>query len=460
MDNHRPALAIAAAALVLGIAADALLRYIPWGINVTVWVTLLVVGAAIARREAKSAPLQKLAVVACLLLAGCIAWRDSPLLLILDVALLVVFLPILALNARGVSVAAAGLVEIAFAALTTAVQSVAGLPQLLFRDLSWNRVPRPSVRGAGVAVRGTFIAAPALVVFGSLLTSADPKFGHLLRDLIAFDVRELFAHIVITAIVAAVCAGFLRSVVLSGPMPSIASEERTLYLPSAETNFALGLVNLLFAAFVAVQFRYFFGVASSSVADYARRGFFELVWVVALVLPMLLVAEWLVREKKLFRVMAGIQVALVFVIAASAYRRMQLYRDEFGLTRLRIFTTVFMIWLAVLLLWFVLTVLTGRRKRFAAGVLATAVAAVIVLHAINPDAMIVETNLARARAGQRPLDTDYAMQLSDDATPVILANANAFSNEWMQEYLKEPRSIGWRTWNYSRARASPGRARG
>ena len=76
----------------------------------------------------------------------------------------------------------------------------------------------------------------------------------------------------------------------------------------------------------------------------------------------------------LFRGLAALQVALVFIIAASAFHRMKLYRDEYGLTQLRFYTTAFMIWLAVLLFWFVCTVLTGRRQRFAIGALATGVA--------------------------------------------------------------------------------------
>jgi hypothetical protein len=457
MRRHRVAVTIASAALLLGIAADVLLRWIPWGLNALLWTALFVGSAALARRRASAEEetaksLQHFAATASILLAACIAWRDSPWLVALDVALLLVFLPMMALSVRGVRVAAAGLVEIGGALVTTLAQSVAGFPQLLLRDLSWSRVPRGSFRGLGIAVRGTLIAVPALLLFGTLLVSADPRFGQFLADLFSLDLRELMAHLLVTAVVAAICAGFLRSLALSGEMPRVDRPE-IFSMPTAETSVALVLIDLLFAAFVAVQFPYFFRGAELTASEYARRGFFELVWVVALVLPMLLVVDWLLREKRLFRILAGIQVALVFVIAASAWRRMELYRDEFGLTRLRLFTTAFMIWVAVLLLWFVLTVLTGRRHRFAIGVLSTGVATVIALHAINPDALIVENNLQRARSGRRALDAEYVMQLSDDAAPVIAANRNAFAPPLLQRYATRPRSSGWRSWNLSRTRA-------
>jgi hypothetical protein len=457
MDRSRAALAVLLTALFLGSGWDLLLRWIPWGVNAPIWTFLFVAGVVWCAVRLGRASLPLLVVASALVGAAGIAWRDSPVLVGLDVALLVLLLPMLALHARGIRLTSTGLSHIAIALLTTVVQSVAGLFQLLLTDLEWHRLPRPvSFRGAGVFFRGVLIAIPALVLFGSLLISADPAFRRLILDLAVFDVQEVILHIVVTFVVAAVCAGFLRSLLFSGPAVSL-SRPAFLSLPAAETQIALGLINLLFAAFVAVQFRYFFGgtatmgVASLSYSDYARRGFFELVWVVALALPMLLVLDWLVDKSGgsgAFRTSALIQVVLILVIAASAYRRMQLYRDEFGLTQLRLYTTAFMLWLGVLLVWFAATVLTGQRHRFAAGVLTSGVIAVVALHAINPDALIVRTNLARAAAGKRPFDAAYALTLSDDAVPALQNHP-----ELRRAFAERPRPRGWRTWNLSRERA-------
>jgi hypothetical protein len=466
MDRHRIALIIAVAAIFLGITGDLLLRWIPWGLNALLWTTLLCTAALVCTRS--PAPEERRVVawfplVCALLAAAGIVWRDSSVLVALDVFLLLLFLPMLALEARGVRVHAAGLAEIGAALIVTAAQTVAGFPQLVGGDLSWSRMPRVGFRGAGVAARGTLIAAPALVIFGTLLASADPAFGRVLRELLLFDPEEAFVHLLVTAVIAAICAGFLRSLTLSGPLPRRSESWLGLSLPTAETNFALGLVNLLFALFVGVQFRYFFGAAPVELAQYARRGFFELVWVVALVVPMLLLLEWLVAKERgvaLFRGLAALQVALVFVIAGSAFHRMKLYRDEFGLTRLRFYTTAFMIWVAVLLVWFACTVLTGRRRRFAIGALATGMATVVALHAINPDRVIAETNIERSRAGSRAFDARYAMLLSDDATPAILANADIVGANVVNDFIRRPRPSGWRTWNVSRAQARAAVRRG
>jgi hypothetical protein len=449
-DHHRTAVTIAIAALVLGIAGDLLLRWIPWGVSALLWTVLFCAAARYCSGRVAWFPM-----ICALLAATGILWRDSDTLVTLDVLLLLLFLPMIALEARGVRLAAAGLAEIAGGIIVTGAQMVIGLPQLIFRDLSWSRMPHVGGRSLGIAARGTLIAAPMLVIFGSLLASADPTFGRVLRDLLVFDPGEAVQHLIVTAIATVLCAGFLRSLALSGPMPR-PSAPPALSLPAAETNFALALLNILFALFVAVQFRYFFGAAPAELAQYARRGFFELVWVVALIVPMLLMLEWLVTKERgfaLFRGLAALQVTLVFIIAASAFHRMELYRDEYGLTQLRFYTTAFMIWLAVLLLWFVCTVLTGRRQRFAIGALATGVAAVVALHVINPDGIIVETNIERTRAGKRSFDDQYARMLSDDAAPMVFANRDVVGEKVFERFLWRQHSTDWRTWNVSRAKA-------
>ena len=106
-----------------------------------------------------------------------------------------------------------------------------------------------------------------------------------------------------------------------------------------EVATALAALDLLFLFFVIVQFRYLFGgdalvqVTPDLTYQYARRGFFELVFASALVVPVLLAADWLLdrrtpRDAFVFRGLAGMQIALVLAIAASALQRLRLYPRE------------------------------------------------------------------------------------------------------------------------------------
>ena len=196
------------------------------------------------------------------------------------------------------------------------------------------------------------------------------------------------------------------------------------------------MVDLLFASFVLVQFRVLFGgaafvqaVSGLSYAEYARSGFFQLVTVAALSLPLLLAADWLLggRDRRVlrrYRGLALLMLLLLDVMLASALYRMRLYTVEYGLTELRFYTTAFMGWLVLVFGWFAATVLRGRRERFAPGAVAAGALVLGALNLLNPDALIARTNLARVAEG-REVDAAYIAGLSADALPTIRRSLSA-----------------------------------
>jgi hypothetical protein len=236
---------------------------------------------------------------------------------------------------------------------------------------------------------------------------------------------------------------------------------------------ALGVVNVLFLSFVAVQVGYLFGGASHllrtaglTAAEYARRGFFELTAVSALVLPMLLAAHALVRPSdrghlRLYRVMSVTMLGLLAAIMTSALARMRLYTEAFGLTESRLYATAFMLWLALVFVWFAATVLRGRAERFPTGALVAGLGMLGMLHVANPDALIVRVNAARAAAGL-PFDSSYVTGLSDDAVPALLealpalpADARLAIAKRLTARSRTPawNRADWRSWNWGRAHA-------
>ena len=204
--------------------------------------------------------------------------------------------------------------------------------------------------------------------------------------------------------------------------------------------------------------------ADLTYAQYARRGFFELSWVAALVLPLLLSVHWLLRKsnplhERVFRALSGGMLLMLFVIMASAVGRMRLYQSEYGQTELRFYVTAFMGWLAVVFVWFALTVLRGERERFACGALLAALAIVGGLHFANPNALIVRTNAALAREQRRGFDSTYASSLGADAVPTLLEALPEMSPQERGRVAArmleraEAEGSDWRSWNWSRARA-------
>lgn len=264
--------------------------------------------------------------------------------------------------------------------------------------------------------------------------------------------------------------GLLRIALIGGELLSPDGRPGFLYLGIVELGITLGFLNLLFLSFVVVQVRYLFGgvegfltSAGLTYAEYARRGFFELVAVTALVLPLLLLAHWLLRHdkpahEKVLRLLSGSLVALLFVVMASALQRMRLYTQEFGLTELRLYTTAFMLWIAAVLIILLFTVLRRYRRYFAFGALVTGFLAIASLNIINPDALIGRTNVARLHAGEE-FDAAYLASLSADAVPSLLASLPEMSEADRSVVQSEldgrwsSPEADWRTYNVSRSRA-------
>jgi Domain of unknown function (DUF4173) len=471
-EHTRVSLSVAGAALGLGVLGDLLLRSAPWGINLTLWTAALVIAVAGLQRWTDKDDAAAGWIPLALAAAALAAWRDSPALKALDLIALSIILGLAMLRARGGEVRLAGLAHHAVGLAVSAGDAAAGAARLIFQDVRWRELRTDGLTRHGVAVvRGGALAVPVLLVFGTLLAAADARFERLLGAA-TLDVPMLIGHATFALMVAWIAGGILRTMTIGGerPGPQI-KRPAMLSLGIVEVGMVVGLLDLLFLAFVLVQLPYFFGSADAIVqpgttttfSQYARRGFFELVTVAGLVLPLLLLADWLLRrerprDERVFRVLAGAQVVLLFVIMGTALHRMRLYQVAYGLTELRLYTTAFMLWLGVVLAWFARTVLRGRRERFAWGALVTALEALVLMHVVNPDALIVRTNAARADAPSR-FDSSYAASLSADAVPPLLAAlprvapglrcsaAGVLLRRWHAQ------DADWRSWSLSRARA-------
>ena len=472
--------------LVLGIMGDLLLRVAPWGLNLSIWICALMgVGVWLVRRY--QIPVSNdfswlaLSVVLC---AVAFVRRDSQTLHLIDMAVLVGLLSLTALATQGGQIRLRGISTYINAVIVACAHAWFGTPRLLFRDISWTDVQERGRWGQLRAIAiGLLVATPLLLVFGSLFVSADAGFASLVNGL-QVDIPTLAGHVILTTVIGGLSAGALRGAMMGKP-DTAGLGERTaspeLRFTSAVT--ALGALDLLFLVFVTLQLRYLFGGAAVivettrlTISEYARRGFFELVTAAALVLPVLLLADWATlvegsRERRIFRMLAGLLVALVGVMLVSALQRMLLYVNTFGLTELRLYSTAFMVWLGGVFVWFTLTVLTDGRPRFAFGALVQALVVLGALHVANPDALIARVNLTMRGPvrmhdfspgrGDRPyvtnpeIDADYiARRLSADAVPVLLedfwrvpdkaAVAHTLLERWDADMPGD-----WRSWNWS-----------
>lgn len=202
------------------------------------------------------------------------------------------------------------------------------------------------------------------------------------------------------------------------------------FLGAIEAFIILGSVNLLFIFFVVIQFRYLFGGQNNITAtgytfsEYARRGFFELVWVAVISLLLYLVLGAITRRQtaahqRVFTILSLLLMGLVLVILFSALQRLLLYENAYGFTRLRTYTHVFIPWLSFLLVATMALQLLRRERLFGSLLLVTAIGFALTFGVLNLDGFIAHQNVTRAQAGSS-LDGAYLLGLSDDALPDII----------------------------------------
>lgn len=293
-------------------------------------------------------------------------------------------------------------------------------------------------------LRGVLIALPVLAIFASLLSSADAIFSQRLSDFVAlFKLDNLPEHIfrlTYILISAYLLAGAFLHAGSQSKDERLIGEERPFVTPIlgfTETAIVLGSVVILFAAFVTVQFQYFFGgqaninIEGFTYSEYARRGFGELVVVAvfSLFLILGLSAITLREQTGQRRIFSGLSIAvvgLVLVMLVSAYQRLALYETAYGFSRLRTYTHVFLVWIGLLLMAVVVLEFLHRERAFAAAALIASLGFGLSLSALNVDGFIVRQNLNRAEQG-KGLDVPYLVSLSTDSVGVLAAQFQSAS---------------------------------
>jgi len=315
---------------------------------------------------------------------------------------------------------------------------------------------------------GLLWASPIVLVFGSLLASADSRFEMFATELFSFDLSSLFKTLLDYLIYWPLTAAFLYAAVLGSEIEAVQQEDSPLRIEGVQQLTILVCVNLLFFSYIIVQFGYFFGgnqlVMQSdglTYSSYARSGFWELIWLAMITISLLLSGHWLQRNEEpnikiWFNRLAGIMICAVVVMEASAAHRMYLYIKIYGLTELRFYSSVFMVYIVCGLVAFFLTVLRGYRGRYIATMASQAIVFILLLNAANPDSWIAYNNLGRGHI--KNLDNVYLAELSTDALPTIYSARKALPVEVscsIQQRMGQqlPSNTEWYQWNWSLNRA-------
>ncbi len=309
------------------------------------------------------------------------------------------------------------------------------------------------------ALRGGLIAAVLLAVFVPLFASADAAFAELIDRAVPSELpldQPVGRALALLAVVAV--GGSLALVARRGPaQPGEAGRPR---LARLDWLLPLGALVTLFAAFVGIQITTLFAghdhvlrTAGLTYAEYAHRGFGQLIAAAALTLAVIAAARRWARvegagQERLLRALLAALCALCLVVLASALKRLGLYEEAFGFTRLRLMADAHILWLGAVLLMTGAAVVSGRAGWLPRAVVGVSAAAALAFALSNPDGRIAENNLARDKA-----DLYYVRSLSPDAAPALARGAPCELDE-IRRQLRRRDGIAGANLARSRARSA------
>lgn len=409
------------AAIGAGVLAAVMLPGAPVGLGFVLVALALAVTAALARplprRPGRSTLLGALA----LALAASAALRDAGWVVVGELAGALA-LGSLAMSApRTWRATALGMVAAPLRLRSGALRVAAGAARAL---------PAGSAGQAFAVGRGLLLTGALLTVFGALFATGDEAFAQIAGDVLPDDVLpldDLPLRLLVLGLVVSLAGGLAQAAAIADE-PARAPRLR---LGRGEWLLALGALNALFAAFVAVQLAVLFGgdgyvrdTAGLTYAEYARSGFGQLVVVAALTLAVVGGAlRWArtqdVGQARVLRALLAALCGLTLVVLASALHRLGLYEEAFGFTRTRLAVHALLLFGGALFVLVIVALACGRRGWLAQATVLLGTLAALAFWISDPDRWIAAHNVARYEATGR-IDTAYLGRLSADAVPVLL----------------------------------------
>lgn len=320
----------------------------------------------------------------------------------------------------------------------------------------------PDIKGkVGKIILQVFIAigvgVPLIVLLTGLLAQSDAVFGDFVDKMISgFDIESIseligrvFLFLAILPFAASIVWSY-RNKRLYLNQNGEQRNEKIAHFPALSAIIILGLVNLLYLIYAAIQSVYLFGAWAGQLpgdltyAEYARSGFFELAFISVLNAGMILLSirytSRIGAAGKVIRTLSVLLTILSGIQLASALRRMFLYIEAYGLSESRYLVTAFMFLMAVLFVFLLIKEWKEQFHLLKLSMIACILALLLVNYSV-PGFWIARYNIGRYLEGELPrLDASYLAESADSILVVlekedeILSGANGKILTEMDEF--------------------------
>lgn len=338
-----------------------------------------------------------------------------------------------------------------------------------FRIVGWmRRGTRTMSRGRKInpdrAAIVVLITLGLVAAFGALLADADARFKALISGVLPFvSFGEVVGRVLVGVLVGGFALGAIY--VLSKP-PSFdrLAPTEPKKLPRWEWSLPLAALNLLFIAFVGVQISVLFGgdehvqvTEGLTYAEYARQGFWQLLFVTILVMGVIAVAIRVAgrddaRDRLFLRVLIGGLCLTTLVIVVSAIHRMSLYEKAYGFSVERLLVRWIELGMALVLVLILMAGIRMSARWLPTAVVAVGAFGMLGLAIFNPESYVAQRNVELFQQTGK-IDQWYMGSLSSDAfaaTKSLPEDVRDCVQGKIAYHLRE--TAPWYEYNVSRAK--------
>lgn len=324
-----------------------------------------------------------------------------------------------------------------------------------------DKITRKKSGGKGKYVLlGFLISAPIVVFVLILLISADSLFSKAIWDFIKLEFFEnYFVDINSIVVMFILVMGYtytLMAYISSGLVKGDILKKSGEFEPTVGITIA-GVLSFIYALFCGIQIRYLFmGMMNNNISlpydvtysEYARTGFFQLLFVSVLNMVIVLFSLYKFRKSNVLKGLLMFITMCTFVMIGSSASRMLIYIKFNYLTYLRIFVLWSLVVIALIMAGVAINILVKKFPMFKFS-LFVVVLLYIIFSFIRPDAIVAKVNTDNMNKetqysffSDTPLydDYEYLCELSADAAPYILDGVSPKDYEDIKETLK---SLGY-----------------
>ena len=316
-------------------------------------------------------------------------------------------------------------------------------------------------------IKSIFIVIPIVIIVLLLLSSADMLFSNIFGNFFSLFKKISIGNIIDRIILIILLFTYLGSTInylLYEYKEKKGNSKKESKIENYTIKLLLTTLNIIYVVFDFIQIRslmFHQGLTNINYAEYARSGFFQLMFISIINLSILLISKKSKEDTKYNKIMSVIMVFLTFIIIVSSFLRMYMYESAYGYTLLRLLVYVTLLTEVILLIPTLVYIFNSKMNILKQYMII--IISIYTLLSLSPvDYFIAKNNINRFyKTGK--IDVDYLKNYSTDNITLLCdlydnmddgSGKYSYTRKFLKDYLvyiyNQNKNNSVREYNFSR----------